>query len=174
MHQQLPCCRASVSKSARVRELNSRTEYAMVPSRPWRSNPTTGLGMNVLASILSEPDPQPTVPIQTGTGEEGGPCEGALSLRGWIYAGTFAFFFALGWPADSENISSGRSLRIFSPGMGTGYSPVRHPRQTSSRECFKAEIRPRRDRYPTLSARMKSTISGTVFSFAMNWSRVFM
>ena len=62
----------------------------------------------------------------------------------WNYVAAFAPRFAdglfdVGW----EKSSRGFSFRIFSPGIGTGYSPVRHPRQMSSRECFNAVIRAR-------------------------------
>src|SRR2546428_889743 len=83
------------------------------------------------------------------------------------HAAVFVFFRVDPLDTDSANISSGFSFRIFSPGIGTGYSPIRHPRQMSSRECLRAAIRPFIERYPRLSAEMKSAISGTVFSFAM-------
>ena len=62
------------------------------------------------------------------------------------HAAVFAFFRGEGLVVESANISNGFSLRSFSPGIGTGYSPVKQPRHTSSRECFSAEMRPRRER----------------------------
>src|SRR6266571_5807025 len=77
-------------------------------------------------------------------------------------AAAFAFFSG-GFLTVSANISSGFSRRSFSPGIGTGYSPTRQPRQTSSRECLSAAMSPFRDKYPSESAVMNSATSGTVF-----------
>jgi len=58
------------------------------------------------------------------------------------YACTFGSGFFPVFAAGSMYSSSGRSFRIFSPGIGTGYSPVRQPRQRSARGCFRAVISP--------------------------------
>src|SRR5438094_9661798 len=65
---------------------------------------------------------------------------------GGTHAAVLAFFLGGDPAGDSANISNGFSLRSFSPGIGTGYSPVKQPRHTSSRECLSAEMRPRRER----------------------------
>ena len=67
----------------------------------------------------------------------------SFGLLGTTQATAFAFLRGEGLTGDSVNISNGFSFRSFSPGIGTGYSPVRQPRHMSSRECFSAEMRPR-------------------------------
>src|SRR6266581_7752748 len=107
-------------------------------------------------------------PARDGAAEE-------VSRLSRNYVAALAPRFADGFlDVGSEKSSRGCPFLIFSPGIGTGYSPVRQPRQMSSRECFSAVMSPFMERYPSESALMKSAISGTVFSFAMNWSRVFM
>src|SRR2546425_13372990 len=81
-----------------------------------------------------------------GSNDHGRPAVRMLGALDGSHTAVFAFFRVDALAADSANISSGFSFRIFSPGIGTGYSPSRHPRQMSSRECFRAAMSPFIDR----------------------------